>query len=75
MSTPSPDPDEPIRRPRPLWFYWAFGGVWVLIGVGDLFAQHANLFGLAPVAIGIAIWIIGLVARAQRRRAEPPIAP
>jgi hypothetical protein len=69
-STPgTPDAEPSTPRPRPLWFYWAFGGLWVLIGVGDLIAQRANLFGLGPVGIGIVIWIIGLVA-ARRRTAE-----
>jgi hypothetical protein len=70
MSTPPPEspPDQPTRPPRPLWFYWSFGALWILIGVGDLVAQRENLFGLAPLAIGILIWIFGLVALIRRRR-------
>jgi hypothetical protein len=65
---PESPPDQPTRPPRPLWFYWSFGALWILIGVGDLVAQRENLFGLAPLAIGILIWIFGLVALIRRRR-------
>jgi hypothetical protein len=75
MSTPptldshETDTERPAPRPRPLWFYWSFGALWVLIGVSDLIAQRANLFGLGPVGIGVVIWVIGIVA-ARRRSAE-----
>jgi hypothetical protein len=72
VSTPNPEQPAPrttVPKARPLWFYWAFGGLWELIGIGDLIAQRANLFGLGPVGIGVVIWVIGLVA-ARRRSTE-----